>query len=120
MGTSGSSDFQELFNQPGAIGNDVDQYLPEASPEMQLTRSGPFTMEEMTRAFQQLKNDKAAGPDDFGIEIEKYAASPVYLRKLLTLYNSILKTGEVPAQWKDATISVIHKKGTTEECNNNR
>ena len=31
---------------------------------------GLFTMEEMTRAFQQLKNDKAAGPDDFGIEIE--------------------------------------------------
>ena len=112
--------FQELFNQPGTVGNDVEQYLPVARPEMILVRSGPFTMEEMTRAFHQLKNDKAAGSDDFGIEIEKYAASPTYLRKLLNLYNSILKTGEVPAQWKDVMISVIHKKGNTEECNNYR
>ena len=77
-------------------------------------------MEEMNTAFSHLKNDKAAGPDEFGIEIEKYAASPVYQRKLLTLYNAVVRNGEVPSLWKDVEIAVIHKKGNTEDCNNYR
>ena len=113
--------FQALFNQPGdVIPDEVEQYLPTQRPLIQLQRNGPFRMDEMQPALGQLKNDKAAGPDDLGIEIEKYAVSEIYLRKLLTLFNAILHTGTVPALWKDVTISVIHKKGDMEDCNNYR
>ena len=35
-------------------------------------KTGPFDITELYTAVQHMNNDKAAGLDDYGIEMEKY------------------------------------------------
>ena len=68
-----------------------------------------------------MQNDKAAGPDGFAVEIDKYASGPEARTALLLLYNSILATGEVPAVLRDVIITVLYKgKGARDDCDNYR
>ena len=45
---------------------------------------------------------------------------PEFIRHFHHLFVNVWSTGEVPQQWKDATIEVLHKKKDRSDCNNYR
>ena len=77
------------------------------------------TEEEIATAMKVMTNAKAVGPDGFPAELLKlglqHRTIPLELHCLTTL---IWRKGKVPQQWKDAVITVLHKKGDKTECGN--
>ena len=71
------------------------------------------TMDEMLGVIQGMRNWKAVGPDSFPAELLKLDHSE-FIRCFHVLFNvrerQCARTGNVPQQWKDATIKVLHKK----------
>ena len=69
-------------------------------------------MQEMTDAIHSLANGKAAGPDGVFVELFRITRNgdPALRRRLLDIVVCIWRGGEVPQEWKDAIIMVLHKK----------
>ena len=66
---------------------------------------------------------KAMGPDELPAELLKLGLSDSSHKILLAFHDIIVAvwmTGEVPLEWKDATINVLHKKKDRTECSNYR
>ncbi len=82
--------FAELFNQPGILGGRIDQCLPAQRVPNGAIRTGPFVIAELHAAVKDMNNDKAAGLDGYGIEMEKYVAGKEYMEIELAMYNTIL------------------------------
>ena len=80
------------------------------------------TMQELTDAIRSLANGKAVGPDGVSVELFKTPLNgdPTLRRRPLDIAVRIWKGGEVPQQWKDAIIMVLHKKKDRTECGNYR
>ena len=60
-----------------------------------------------------MANSKAMGPDELPVELLKLGLSDSSHEILLPFHDIIVAvwmTGEVPQEWKDATIKVLHKK----------
>ena len=70
-------------------------------------------MQELTDAIRSLANGKAVGPDGVHVELFKIALNgdPALRQRLLDIVVGIWRGGDVPQQWKDAIIKVLHKKG---------
>ena len=66
-------------------------------------------MAELHTAVKDMNNDKAAGLDGYGIEVEKYIAGERYMEMELAMYNDILQNGEMPAIMRDVIITVLYK-----------
>ena len=79
-------------------------------------------MQELTDAIRSLANDKAVGPDGVSVELFKITLNddPALRRRLLDIVVRIWRGGDVPQQWKDAIIMVLHKKKERTECGNYR
>ena len=79
-------------------------------------------MQELTDAIRSLANGKAVGPDGVSVELFKITLNgdPALRRRLLDIIVRIWRGGEVPQQWKDAIIMVLHKKKDQTECGNYR
>ena len=80
-------------------------------------------MQELKDAIRSLANGKAVGPDGVSVELFKITLNgdPALRRRLLDIVVRIWGGGgEVPQQWKDATIMVLHKKKDRKECGNYR
>ena len=59
-----------------------------------------------------MANDKAMGPDELPVELLKLGLSDSSHEILLAFHDIIVTvrmTGEVPQEWKDATIKVLCK-----------
>ena len=70
-----------------------------------------------------MANGKAMGPDELPVELLKLGLSDSSHDILLPFHDIIVAvwmTGEVPQEWKDATIKVLHKKKDRTECSNYR
>ena len=70
-----------------------------------------------------MANGKAMGPDELPVELLKLGLSDSSHEILLPFHEIIVAvwmTGEVPQEWKDATIKVLHKKKDRTECSNYR
>ena len=80
------------------------------------------TMQELTDAIGSLTNGKAVGPDGVSAELFKITLSddPALRRRLLDIVVRIWRGGEVPQQWKNAIIMVLHNKRDRTECGNYR
>ena len=65
-------------------------------------------------------NWKAPGPDSLVVELLKIdePAEPIVLERFHGILVEVWNRGEVPQQWKDATIKVVHKKSDHSNCNN--
>ena len=66
---------------------------------------------------------KAMGPDELPAELLKLGFSDSSQEILLAFHDIIVAvwmTGEVPQEWKDAAIKVLHKKKDRTECSNYR
>ena len=68
--------FAMLFNQPDDVGPTIEENLPQQRQQQGSIRTGPFSELELTQAIKCMQNDKAAGPDGFAVEIDKYASGP--------------------------------------------
>ena len=80
------------------------------------------TMQELADAICSLANGKAVGPDGVSVELFKITLNgdTALRRRLLDIVVRIQREGEVPQQWKDVIIMVLHKKKDRTECGNYR
>ena len=78
------------------------------------------TEEEIATAMKAMANAKAVGPDSPPAELLKLGLQQdrTILRELHRLTILIWRQGNVPQQWKDALITVFHKKGDKTEYGN--
>ena len=98
------------------IAEDLDQW-PENMP-----LGVQPTMQELTDGIRSLANGKAVGPDGVSVELFKITLNgdPALRWKLLDIVVRTWRGGEVPQQWKDAIVMVLHKKKDRTECGNYR
>ena len=79
-------------------------------------------MQELKDSIRSLANGKVVGPD--GVSVEQFKMTlngdPALRRRLLDIVVRIWRGGEVPQQWKDAIIMVLHKQKNRTECGNYR
>ena len=70
-------------------------------------------MQELTDAIRSLANGEAVGPDEVPVELFKIAlnGNPALRQRLLDIVVGIWRRGDVPQQWNDAIIKVLHNKG---------
>ena len=80
------------------------------------------TEEEIATAMKAMANEKAVGPDGLPAELLKLGLlqDRTILLEFHRLTTLIWREGKVPQQWKDAVITVLHKKGDKTECGNYR
>ena len=72
--------------------------------------------------MKSMANAKAVGPDGLPAELLKLGIQQdrTILLELHRLTTLIWREGKVRQQWKDAAITVLHKKGDKTECGNYR
>ena len=80
------------------------------------------TLEETRREIRGMHNWKAPSPDSLVAELLKIdePAEPIVLERFHAILVEVWTGGEVPQQWKDATIKVLYKKSDRSNCNNYR
>ena len=64
---------------------------------------------EVRKAIQRLKNGKAADQDGITGEILKLCSNETH-KGLADLFTKCLKQRNIPTSWKDAKITILHKK----------
>ena len=81
-----------------------------------------LTLEETGSAIRGMHNWKVPGPDSRLVELLKIdeLAEPIVLERFHASLVEVWNGGEVPQQWKDATIKVLYKKSDPSNCNNYR
>ena len=107
--------FEELLNRP-APPNPPD--IDPADVDLPINCEKP-TRDEIRRAITQMKNGKAAGPDDIPAEALK-ADLEASVEMLYPLFERIWEEEEVPADWKEGHLIKLPKKGDLSKCNNYR
>ena len=72
--------------------------------------------------MKAMADEKAVGPDGLPAELLKLGLQQdrIILLEFHRLTTLIWREGKVPQQWKDAVITVLHKKGDKTECGNYR
>ena len=78
-----------------------------------LSLGDPPAVSETKKARRSMANGKAMGPDELPAELLKLELSDSSHEILLAFQDilvAVWMTGEVPQEWKDATIKVLHKK----------
>ena len=80
------------------------------------------TIQELTDVIRSLVNGKAVRPNGVSVELFKITLNgdPTMRQRLLDIVVRIWRGGEVPQQWKDAIIMILHKKKDRRECGNYR
>ena len=80
----------------------------------------PPTIDEITKAIRDLKNNKAPGSDGIPAKIYKHGGNTLLLR-FYELFQVVWRDEEAPQEFKDASIVPIYKKkGDRAECGNYR
>ncbi|VDM04606.1 unnamed protein product [Schistocephalus solidus] len=106
--------FQSVLNQPSAISDAAIDRLPEV--EINADLDLPPSPQETIRAGQQLSSGKAPGSDALAADIYKHGGP-----KLMNRIQGMWHQGQVPQDFKDATIVHLHKKkGNCQICDNHR
>ena len=79
-------------------------------------KTTPTDVEDL---LQQLDTSKSNGSDGIPTRLLKEAASEL-APSLSALFNLSFETGQTPQEWRDATVTPIHKKGTKSSPTNYR
>ncbi|CAH8633484.1 unnamed protein product [Schistosoma curassoni] len=107
--------FEELLNRPAPM-NPPD--IEAAHIDLPIDVNPPTT-EEIRMAVRQIKNGKAAGPDNIPAEALKSdietTTSMLYL-----LFKKIWEEEQVSMDWKEGHLVKIPKKGDLSKCENYR
>lgn len=78
-----------------------------------------FSVDEVVKNVQKLKNSKAKGFDNIPNEFIKNSGHGFHVL-LTALYNKVKEAGRFPAGWNRGRICLIHKKGARELLGNYR
>jgi len=71
------------------------------------------------KAFNELKDNKAAGVDDLNSSFVLGTREGL-LKPLEMIFKQTFETGEIPSDWKKANVTSIFKKGSKKEASNYR
>lgn len=105
--------FQGVLN----VQRDIDPQQTQAADNA--PRGQPITREEVAKAVGRLRNHRATGDDQIAAEYLK--AGPEEMTEWLhEVISEVWATGEVPQEWKDATLVPLHKKKDRRVCDNYR
>ena len=79
-------------------------------------------IQEFADAIRSLATGEAVEPDGVPVELFMIAfnCDPALRQRLLDIVVGIWRGADVPQQWKDAIIKVLHKKKDRTECGNYR
>ncbi|BHF85165.1 hypothetical protein SprV_1002832600 [Sparganum proliferum] len=110
--------FPRVHNLPSAIYDAAIDRLPQVETNADLDL--PPSLQETIRAVQQLSSGKAPGSDAIPAEVYKHGG-PQLMDHLTVLFQEMWRQGEVPQDFKDATIVHLYKrKGNRQVCGNHR
>ena len=111
--------FRSLLNSKSDM---LDPDIPKRLPQHPVASALgiELTEEEIATAMKAMKNVKAVGPDGLTAELLKLGLQQdrTILLELHRRTTLIWRDGKVPQQWKDAVMTVLHKKGDKTECGN--
>ena len=100
--TSGKAYTSEQFQKKCTMQDSADCY--PAMPSFTVTEQG------VEKLLTNLNPNKASGPDGISLSVLKELA-PDIAPILASLYCRPLATGEVPSDWRKATVTTVYKKG---------
>nr|VZH97729.1 unnamed protein product [Spirometra erinaceieuropaei] len=110
--------FRGVLNRPSVISDAAIERLPQVETSVDLDL--PPSLHETIRAVQQLSSGKAPGSDAIPAEVYKHGG-PQLMDHLPALFQEMWRQGEVPQDFKDATIVHLYKrKGNRQVCDNHR
>ena len=118
--------FRSLLNSKSDMldADMLDADIPKRLPQHPVASALGIepTEEEIATAMKAIANAKAVGPDGLAAELLKLGRQQVrtILRELHGLTILIWRQGKVPQPWKDAAVTLLHKKGDKTECGNYR
>jgi len=107
--------FEELLNRPAPLN---PPEIHPANADLLISCDNP-TRDEIRKAITQLKNGKAAGPDDIPAEALR-ADLEASVEMLYPLFEKIWEEEEIPTDWKEGYLIKIPKKGDLSNCSNYR
>ena len=103
----GEMDFGELsHNPPPPPTTPPIRTTPDITSILHTITTSPAEVESL---LKQLNTKKSPGHDGIPTRLLKGAAAEL-APSLAVLYNLSFQTGDIPQDWKDATVSPIHKK----------
>nr|VZI32247.1 unnamed protein product [Spirometra erinaceieuropaei] len=110
--------FRGVLSRPSVISDTAIARLPQVETNVDLDL--PPSLQETIRAVQQLSGGKAPGSDAIPAEVYKHGG-PQLMDHLTALFQGMWRQGEVPQDFKDATIVHLYKrKGNRQVCDNHR
>nr|VZI00466.1 unnamed protein product [Spirometra erinaceieuropaei] len=113
-----SEHFRGVLNRPSVISDAAIERLPQVETNVDLDL--PPSLQETIRVMQQLSSEKAPGSDAITAEVYKHGC-PQLMDHLTALFQEMWRQGEVPQDFKDATIVHLYKrKGNRQVCDNHR
>nr|VZI44911.1 unnamed protein product [Spirometra erinaceieuropaei] len=110
--------FQGVLNRPSVISDAAIARLPQVATNVDLDL--PPSLQETIMAVRQLSSGKAPGSDAIPAKVYKHGC-PQLMDHLTALFQEMWRQGEVPQDFKDATIVHLYKrKGNRQVCDNHR
>lgn len=111
IGTKMSQKIDKIENLPNDV---LENHSMQSSIFLK-----PITKNEIIEIISSLKNNSSAGPD--GISVKLIKSMHLYIIKpLLHIINLTIKTGLIPHQWKESSVTPVHKSGDYKNLNNYR
>uniref|UniRef100_A0A8D8WWJ8 Craniofacial development protein 2 n=1 Tax=Cacopsylla melanoneura TaxID=428564 RepID=A0A8D8WWJ8_9HEMI len=110
--------FQQLLNRPEDIASGVDTPETSITANQETSEEMP-TAEEVNKAIQRMKNNRAPGEDGIVAELLKYGGDTV-ASALTEIIQEVWRTEKMPSSWSTGIICAIHKKGDVGRCENYR
>ena len=111
-------------SQLNAKSDMLDPDIPKRLPQHPVASALGIepTEDEITTAMKAMANAKAVEPDSLPAELLKLGLEQdrSILLELHRLTTLIWRERKVSEQWKDAVITVLHKRGDKTECRNYR
>ena len=109
--------FSEVLNRDSAADPDVINQIKQSPVIPELDRF--INVSEVKDASKKFAKGKQSGQDGTPAEVFEAGGMPL-LKKLTELLNKIWKSGQVPQNFKDASIVSLFKKGKRSLCDNYR
>ena len=116
---------QEKANTLGDFFSSVFTNEPEGTwelpnrPEIRYKLNLSITTESLIKKLEKFKISKSPRPDGMHPRVLGELRT-VFVSPLLVIFQTSIGTGSLPAAWKDANISAIHKKGNKHIAGNYR